>query len=366
MTGRGVHPTTISVVIPVHQGESLLEQCLSHLRAGSDLPDEIIVVDDGSTDASGKTALRHGATVLRSERRRGPAHARNLGARAARSEVLLFVDADVLPAPDLVERMRSAFARDATLDALLGSYDDAPASPGFVSQYKNLMHCFVHRRAHRAASTFWSGCGAIRRRVFLGIGGFDEVYDRPAIEDIELGYRLVADGHRIELDPTLTVKHLKHWTLQSLVRCDVFDRGIPWTELIWRHRSMPNDLNLRTDQRWSVLLVAGLVALTFGAVFLGLRRGAASHPTDTLLLLAAVWLLGGATIVGLNRAFFDFLARRRGRIFALASVPMLIGYHLYSGVAFGLGTARYVMTGDVERSRLAPLEPDDEPAAESA
>lgn len=79
---------------------------------------------------------------------------------------------------------------DTQVDALIGSYDDDPKSPDFISQYRNLMHCSVHQTGRSEASTFWSGCGAIRREVFLESGGFDETYVRPAIEDIELGYRL--------------------------------------------------------------------------------------------------------------------------------------------------------------------------------
>src|SRR5204862_857518 len=110
-----------------------------------------------------------------------PGPARTPGAKAATAEILFSLDADVRVPPDTVERVVSAFA-DPTLDALIGSYDDDPASPDFLSQYKNLMHHFVHQTGRTQASTFWSGCGAIRREVFLKYSGFDESYGRPAIE----------------------------------------------------------------------------------------------------------------------------------------------------------------------------------------
>ena len=107
---------------------------------------------------------------------------------------------------------RAAFAKDVTLDALIGCYDDDPAEREFLSQYENLMHCFVHQTGNEQASTFWSGCGAIRRDVFLAHSGFDEAYSRLAIEDIELGYRLFQDGRRMMMDKHLRMKHLKKWT----------------------------------------------------------------------------------------------------------------------------------------------------------
>jgi hypothetical protein len=123
------------------------------------------------------------------------------------------------------------------------------------------MHCYVHHQGSHTASTFWSGCGAILRSVFHEYSGFDESYDRPAIEDIELGYRLARDKKKLLLDTTIQVKHLKRWSFFSLVKTDILDRGIPWTELILRDRFIPNDLNLQLSQRVSVALVFILIGI---------------------------------------------------------------------------------------------------------
>src|SRR4029077_8557446 len=135
------------------------------------------------------------------------------------------------------------------------------------------MHCYVHHNSRREACTFWSGCGAIRKAVFLEISGFDESYDRPAIEDIELGYRLNSAGKKLLLDTSMLVKHLKRWSFFGLIKTDIMDRGIPWTELILRDRKLPNDLNLQLSQRVSValmfplMLMAGLATIRAGRSF---------------------------------------------------------------------------------------------------
>ena len=161
----------------------------------------------------------------------------------------------------------------------------------FLSQYKNLMHCFVHQNAESEASTFWSGCGAIRREVFLAMSGFDaSSYTRPAIEDIELGYRMRRAGRRILLDRDLRVKHLKKWTFWGLLKTDVLDRGIPWTELILRDHKMPNDLNLQISQRVSIglvylmLLYAAIHALRFGGYALLPLVHDSVHPAEQVLV----------------------------------------------------------------------------------
>ena len=161
---------------------------------------------------------------------------------------------------DTVAKMADTFERHPEVDAVFGSYDDSPEAGDFSSQFKNLFHHFVHQEAREQAFTFWSGCGAVRRQVFLDAGGFDaERYSRPSIEDIELGYRLTAAGHQIMLNKEVQVKHLKRWTLRGMVKADVFDRAIPWTQLIIRQKELPNDLNLGLSQRASALLLCVLI-----------------------------------------------------------------------------------------------------------
>jgi glycosyltransferase involved in cell wall biosynthesis len=307
----------ISVIIPVFNGAATLARCLEALNLSTYSDFECLVADDGSTDASVAIAAQCGARVLSTKERKGPAHARNQAAAAAHGDILLFIDADVCAHPDTLARIADAFAADPSLDALIGSYDDSPDSPDFLSQYKNLMHCFVHQRGKRRASTFWTGCGAVRRAVFEASGGFDERYTRPRIEDIELGARLIRAGRRIELEPKLEVKHLKRWTFLGLLESDIRDRAIPWTQLMLRERHIPNDLNVQQSQRLSVALM-----------YLALLFAAAYWPVS----LAAV-----AIVIALNHNFYRFLASRRGWIFAVRAVPLHLLYFIYSGAAFVAG-----------------------------
>ncbi|MFO0006365.1 MAG: glycosyltransferase family 2 protein, partial [bacterium] len=103
--------------------------------------------------------------------------------------------------PESLDQFRRVFQEDPTLDAVFGSYDDAPAAPGVVSRFRNLLHHHTHHSHGGLTSTFWAGCGAMRRDRFLALGGFDTVYGQPSIEDVELGLRLWRQGGRILLDP---------------------------------------------------------------------------------------------------------------------------------------------------------------------
>lgn len=321
----------VSIVVPVYQGAPTLPECLRALRAAAAPEDELIVVDDASTDGGATIAAAAGATVVRLSSNHGPARARNVGAAAAHGDVLLFVDADVALAPDAVARVRRALALHPEIAAVFGSYDDRPRAPGLVSQYRNLLHHFVHQHGAADAFSFWAGCGAVRREPFERVGGFDGCWR--AIEDIELGYRLRAAGFRILLDHDLQGSHLKRWTLRSMLWTDLTQRAAPWARLALEHRAAPRDLNLGTAQRVSLVLVfAALGAL-------------AVAPWRPVLAVAALGAL--VAVVVLNREFYRFLARVRGPAFALASVPLHFLYFIcgglgvaYAGTAFALARLR--------------------------
>ena len=317
----------ISVVIPVHNGGMNFRACLLSLRASDPPPHEIIVVSDGDSGGSGRLAEKFGAEVLRNPNPEGPARARNMGARHAKGDILFFVDADVTIRPDAMDRVAAAFKNDAALAAIFGSYDDEPFETNFLSQYKNLFHHYVHHTAKREASTFWGACGAIRRDLFLMMGGFNEEYRRRlskstpgTSEDIELGYRLKKSGYRIELVKALKVKHLKRWTLSSLLNADILYRAVPWTRLILREGRFLNDLNTKVSDRVSVSCI-GLATIAIPA----------SWFAPWCIVPAAIFL---GTVLWLNRDLYRFFRNKRGSGFALKAIFWHCFYLFYSGLTF--------------------------------
>jgi glycosyltransferase involved in cell wall biosynthesis len=316
------------VIIPVYNGEKFLAGCLDALRSGSYQSYELIVVDDCSTDRSADISRENGATVLTMSRQTGPGGARNLGAQKARGEVLFFVDADVVVKPDTLSRVAANFTDHPEVDAVFGSYDDEPAEKNFISQYKNLFHRFVHQQGRSEAETFWAGCGAIRRDVFLAVDGFDAArYPRPAIEDIELGYRMRSKGHRILLDKQLQAKHLKRWTLKSMLHADIFCRAVPWSMLIFESKGMVNDLNLQTSDRISAgLLALSLLLLPFSIL----------QPQLLLLILLLL-----ALIPILNHKLYRFFFQHKGLAFAILAFPLHLLYYFYSSLTFVLCWLRH-------------------------
>ena len=301
---------TISVIMPVYNGAQVLPRSLpplaAMLREGEIA--EIIVVDDGSTDASAALAREHGVRLLDSGGRLGPGGARNVAAPSATGEVLWFVDADVVVHDDAARVLADALVRTRAA-AVFGAYDDRPPASNFLSQYKNLVHRYYHRREGGAAETFWAGCGAVRKDAFLAVNGFDAArYPYPSIEDIELGTRLRQRGLAIVLVPELQGTHLKVWRLANLVHTDIFRRALPWSRLIHARTGLSDALNIGTAERLNAAFAVGAL--------LGLAGTAAG--------LLPWWLPVGllVAVAAGNRELFAFFQRRRGALFALRQVAL--------------------------------------------
>ncbi|MEM8502649.1 MAG: glycosyltransferase [Cyanobacteria bacterium P01_D01_bin.1] len=337
----------LSIVIPVHNGgESFRKSLISISKWRADA--EVIIVADGESDGSWRLVEEYGFKLILLPECGGPARARNIGARAASADLLFFTDADVEIHPVTVPRIIYAFKENPELSALIGSYDDAPGAKNFLSQYKNLFHHYTHQTSSEKASTFWGACGAIKKDIFISLGGFTESYEKPCIEDIELGYRLRQAGHRIALCKHVQVKHLKQWTPFTLLRAEVFYRALPWMALLLKirqydpqqYKKFSSDLNLKWSSRVSVLLTACLCVCVIASVY--------------WLPLIGLAALSGLLLLVINWPVYHFFYRKRGFRFAIGVVPWHWLYYFYSGLAFLIGICRHHLSHFLAARRMSP------------
>lgn len=330
---------TVSVIVPVHRDGADVRRCLAALHRLDPAPLEILVAVDGADPGTIDLARTVASEVVPLARRGGPARARNAAAAVAQGDVLLFVDSDCEAPPSLVGQVADHLARRADVAGLMGSYDSSPGAPNFLSQYKNLMHHYVHHRSRTTGFTFWGACGALRATAFATVGGFDESYTAPSVEDIDLGYRLRAAGARIDVVPSIQVKHLKRWDPVPLLRAEIFGRALPWSRIILRHGRFDDDLNIDRAGRTKVVLT-GLLAVGTATAAVGPRRPDAAR-TGAVVAAASVLAL-----LGLDRGLLGFYGRLRGPVFAARAVPWLWLSYLYSGAAFAWAWGEH---------RIAPL-----------
>ena len=320
---------SVSVVIPVYNGGKAFELSLASVAAAVRPGDEIIVVADGKSDGAWRIAPKFGATVIVLEQNGGPGRARNRGAREAKCDLLFFVDADVTVRPNAIALIESVFIQEPQLTAMIGSYDEEPYHTNFLSQYKNLLHHYVHQKGPSSATTFWGACGVIRRNIFVEMGGFKETYLRASIEDIELGYRLYSSGYTIRIEKTLQVTHLKRWTPFGLIKTEILLRGAPWTRLLWkqlwRSGKMTGDLNLDAKHKLSLIISAAIIGTLAASMF--------SRWSLVATLALTIFFLC------LNASVLRFFYEKRGFAFTVGVAFWRFIYDLYSWVGFFSGSS---------------------------
>jgi Glycosyl transferase family group 2 len=293
-SGRPQRAPRLSIVVPATDAPATLGRCVAAIRGAAGPGDELLVVGEPAGSS--------------------PAAARNAGARRAVGEVLVFIDADVEVHRDALELLRNGFAGEPALAAIFGAYDDAPAAPGVVSRFRNLLHHHVHASSPGRATTFWTGLGAVRRAEFERAGGFDaQRFPRPSVEDIDLGMRMAAAGAGIRLDPAIQGKHLKPWSLAGVVRTDFARRGVPWARLQLERGRVGDQLNLGWRHRLGALATLG------GVLALAARRPRAAAAAFLVLLIT-------------HAPFYALLARRGGPTLLGAGIP-LHALHLLTAAA---------------------------------
>jgi hypothetical protein len=333
----------LSVIVPAHNSARFLPVCIAAVK-GSDLPHgewELIVVDDASTDETPQMATAADKKTATGDMARGPAFARNAGARLASGDILVFVDADVAIHRDTLRLLRAHLRDDPGLVAVFGAYDETPAEGSLVSSYRNLLHHYVHRQNAGEVPTFWAGCGAVRAKSFRDAGGFDDLlYKKPQIEDVELGYRLSRNG-RILLDPTIQATHYKKWRLWPMMGTDFSDRAVPWVRLLLEQRREQSEGAPSLGPRAIIATAVAGAAAGFAVI------GLAGVGRPMYLIAIALFVLS----LFLNRRFYFWLHARGGLRLASLGVPLHFAYLLISAVAVPVGAALYFLSGH----RSAPL-----------
>lgn len=206
-------------MIPARDSEGSIARCVESVREQVDRHGRgvrVVVVDDGSVDATGRLAEGAGAEVLRAAGE-GPAKARNLGVRAAETPLVIFTDADCSPRAGFVASLLEAFD-DPKVAGAKGAYESDQRSwvARFVQcEYEERYARMARRESIDFIDTY---AAAYRRDVFDAVGGFDERYRLPSTEDQELSFRVAELGHRMVFVAGARVGHLHAASLWGYAR----------------------------------------------------------------------------------------------------------------------------------------------------
>ena len=283
----------ISIIVQTYNSRETLAKLLRSIEESMFTDYEVLVVDDGSTDGTLEMLQGDLVRVLKTPRNGGPSLARNVGARVAGGDVILFLDSDVILRPDTLDEVERFFRYYPDRSVMIGVYDPEPANPGAWPLYKALQCYSYYWRFPpiREVSLLWAAVAAFRKDVYLQSGGFDVGFNGPSMEDLELGRR-ISLSNSIFLNRRVVVKHHFPPTLRKNVR-DHFHRGYLWVKIYFKHHRFDNYLSTPRRALGRLTAFAVIPSLLLTPFFPAAGWAAAVYFTIYLLCNYDLWAVVG-------------------------------------------------------------------------
>jgi glycosyltransferase involved in cell wall biosynthesis len=240
----------VSVAVPCYNGVKYIEQCLDALLIQSRPADEIIVVDDGSTDGSSAVIQRYPVTLIQHKKNLGLAEARNTAIHVAKGDIIAFVDVDAVADPDWLRILLEGYTHPEIAGVGGAGIEVRIFSP--ADRWRKRHASQNHGNKPKESVDFLYGLNmSFCRDALNRVGGFCPTL-RTNAEDMDMGFRLTQCGYRLVYQPDARVYHQRIDDLVSLQRT-IYDWYF-WAFLVRRkNRRAPWSLLLGTFRRllWS-------------------------------------------------------------------------------------------------------------------
>lgn len=246
---------SFTVAIPCYNSANYLGKLLDLLLQKKRLIDEIIVINDGSTDATRQIARGYQVRLIDHNENRGLACARNTALKNAKGDVIVYLDADTLPRSGSLERILSEYNNPNT--TAVGGQELFSPSSSKVNLWRNLFWRQTHGQKRIEDVWMLMGlCCSYRKDVLMALSGFDETY-RTNGEDVDMGIRLRKAGYQQTYEPQIGVSHRRSDSLRSLI--SLAYRHSYWQSRALRKNGINPSFQMHTSIRWLLISTASSV-----------------------------------------------------------------------------------------------------------
>lgn len=216
--------STYSVIIPTLNEERVIQRCLDAIHSGSELPDEIIVVDGNSVDRTREIARKAGVQVFLNSQVNA-ASGRNIGLMNSHGEVIVFTDADCVPDKNWFAEIKKTFENDSSIDGIGGPLVALPPlnkvesfwGKTFLNEIMPSPKVPTKISGRVMSGAFVTANCAYRRKILLEVNGFNEWFGNQA-EDIDLFWRIIDHKANLFFIPTIIVYHSFPDTVRGMMK----------------------------------------------------------------------------------------------------------------------------------------------------
>ena len=299
-SGKVLNPTSnLSIAIPSYNSSKTITKLIESISTSNELPYEVILVDDCSSDNSMKTILENypWVKIIKLNTNSGPSRARNIGSSAANKEIILFLDSDVVLTLKAIGIIEERHRKNPEIAGLQGKYHWEAANPGLFPSYKALVnhYWFFNKSANTKVNFLVTYACTVKKSILLEMGGFNELYKGADVEDYELGYR-ISEKYTLLHEPELKVYHHFPGFLKNTK--NYIERGSQWFTLFMKNKKFDSSGATSKNQAISRLLGG----LSFFSIFLMIVN------QKLFVLFAFITLL----YLLVNIRFFYFCLQKKG------------------------------------------------------
>ena len=316
----------ISIIIPVYNSSLTLKECLEAIFNSNFKNFEVIVISDNSTDNSVGIAKQYQCKIIELSENKGPAFARNEGAKISEGDILLFVDSDVIIKKDALNYLSEKFLQN-EIDAIQGIYSHEPTYKSIITQYQMSYNCYyIWPENKKYASTLSTCCLAIRKKIFLNLKGFNTNIKRASAEDEEFGYLLIDKGYKILISRELNVEHRVNYNIRHFIK-KKFHTYIDVMKEYLRNKTYVKKIKQTNYAKvLAGIVILGLIILTAIGTIIFLNK--------TILY---IFLTLNIAFLLLHTGFMRFVGRTKGltKAFGVVAVCYIDTFLMLVGLLYG-------------------------------
>ena len=316
----------ISIIIPVYNSSLTLKECLEAIFNSNFKNFEVIVISDNSTDNSVGIAKQYQCKIIELSENKGPAFARNEGAKISEGDILLFVDSDVIIKKDALNYLSEKFLQN-EIDAIQGIYSHEPTYKSIITQYQMSYNCYyIWPENKKYASTLSTCCLAIRKKIFLNLKGFNVNFKRPSAEDEEFGYFLIDKGYKILILRELNVEHRVNYNLKHFIKKKFYTYIDVMKEYLRNKTYVKKIKQTNYAKVLAGIVILGLIILTAIGTIIFLNK--------TILY---IFLTLNIAFLLLHTGFMRFVGRTKGltKAFGVVAVCYIDTFLMLVGLLYG-------------------------------
>lgn len=300
----------VSIVVPIFNSEKTLKRCLDSIFLSVQDGDEVILVNDGSTDSSSKIMESYNCKKIDLGQNRGVAFARNSGAKISKNEIIIFIDSDIVISKENVEKLKKYFSENKLVQTVSCNIDCRKYMDDFYSNYKNLYMHYVLSGVGKEVSFVYGAFCATRSDCF-----FEWPEEFLLTEDSAWGYEQKLRGYEIHFIEDIQVMHIKKYSFFSLTLNDF-------------KISKNFAINFLKYKRWKTLFTKDSFGHTSKAQILSLLI--ATLTTSLIFLSPKIILVIFAIWSMLNAKFFYYISKKSNFQFILKSIAWTyFDHHVY-------------------------------------